>query len=97
MGVKTNLKARAVIKLKEREFQICAAEKPLLVKILFEEVHFKASFEGGEGRAVTAKEREFQIWTAEKQKAQPPFCFLLKKGMQKILSSEEERRDLEGT
>ena len=38
----------------EREFQICAAEKPLLVKILFEE----ASFEGGEGRAVTESERK---------------------------------------
>ena len=36
-GVKTNLKAKAVIKEKEREFQICAAEKPLLVKILFDE------------------------------------------------------------
>ena len=56
VGVKTNLKARAVIK--EQEFQICAAEKPLLVKILFEEVHFKTSFEGGEGRAVTESERK---------------------------------------
>ena len=35
--------------------------------------------------------------TAEKQKARPPCCFLLKKGMRKILSPEEERRDLEGT
>ena len=30
----------------EREFKICAAEKILLVKIRFEEVRFKASFEG---------------------------------------------------
>ena len=50
------MKARAVIK--EQEFQICAAEKPLLVKILFEEVSFKASFEGREGRAVTENERK---------------------------------------
>ena len=58
-GVKTNLKARAVIKEQEREFQICAAEKPLLVKILFEfeEVNFKASFEGGVGMAVMESER----------------------------------------
>ena len=37
--VKTNLKAGCVIKLikSKREFQNCAAEKPLLVKILFEE------------------------------------------------------------
>ena len=40
------MKARAVIKEQERErvFQICPAEKPLLVKILFEEVSFKASY-----------------------------------------------------
>ena len=41
-----------------REFQICAAEKLLLVKILFEEVSFKAGFEGREGRAVTESERK---------------------------------------
>ena len=40
--------------MKEREFKICAAENllVLLVKILFEEVHFdlfKASLEGTEG------------------------------------------------
>ena len=59
-GVKTNLKARAVIKEQEREieFQVCAAEKPLLVKILFGEVSPKASFEGGEGRVVTESERK---------------------------------------
>ena len=44
-GIKTNLKPRAVIKEqeRERELQICAAEKPLLVKVLFEEVSFNAS------------------------------------------------------
>ena len=43
---------------RKREFKICAAEKLLLVKILFEEVRFKASFEGREGRAVTESERQ---------------------------------------
>ena len=59
-GIKTNLKPRAVIKEqeRERELQICAAEKPLLVKIQFEEVSLKANFEGGEGRAVTESERK---------------------------------------
>ena len=52
------MKARAVIKEQEREFQICAAEKPLLVKILSEEVSFKANFEGREGRAVMESERK---------------------------------------
>ena len=37
---------------------MCAAEKLFLVKILFEEVSFKASFEGREGRAVTESERK---------------------------------------
>ena len=39
------------------------------VKIMFEGVHFKASFEGREGRVVTAKAREFQISAAKRQKA----------------------------
>ena len=44
---------------RESEFKICtAAEKLLLVKILFEEVSFKASFGGREGRAVTESERK---------------------------------------
>ena len=44
---------------RESEFKICtAAEKLLLVKILFEEVSFKASFEGMEGRTVTESERK---------------------------------------
>ena len=41
-----------------REFKICAAETLLLVKILFEEVGFKASFEGREGRAVKESKRK---------------------------------------
>ena len=40
-----------------REFKICAAEKLLLVKILFEAVIVQASFEGKEGRAVTERKR----------------------------------------
>ena len=50
------MNAKAVIR--EREREICAAEKLLLVKILFEEVRFKASFEGGKERAVTESERK---------------------------------------
>ena len=42
-------------------------------------------------------EPEFQIWAAEKQNARLPCCFILKVGMRKVLSSEEDRRDLEGT
>ena len=50
------------------------------------------------GRAVTDGGREItQICSAEKQKARPPYCFRLKVGMRKVLSSEEERRDLEET
>ena len=43
------------------------------------------------GREIT------QICSAEKQKARPPCCFRSKVGMRKVLSSEEERRNLEGT
>ena len=46
---------------REREFKICAAEKLLLVKILFAEASFKASFECREGRAVTDSERKTVI------------------------------------
>ena len=57
-----------------------------------------ASFEGREGRAVTESERKrIPDLDSREAKARPPCCFLLKKGMRKILSSEEERRDLEGT
>ena len=41
-----------------RERKICAVEKLLLVKILFEEVPFKASFEGRVGRTVTESEKK---------------------------------------
>ena len=41
-----------------REFKICAAVKLLLVKILFEEVIFKVSFEGREERAVSERKRQ---------------------------------------
>ena len=48
---------------------ICATEKLLLVKILFEEVSVKLVFKAGrEGLRWRAKGREFQIWTTEKQK-----------------------------
>ena len=83
-GAKTNLKARArraVIKCKrEREFQICSAEKLLQVKILFEKVSFKASFEGREGRVVTESKRK-RIPDLESRKA---------KGMTTMLFSFEE-------
>ena len=63
---------------REREFQICAAEKPLQVKILFEEDSFKASFEGGEGRAVMGSKRK-RIPNLDKSKAKGTtsmlFCF----------------------
>ena len=42
----------------QREREICAAGKLLQVKIRFEEVSFKASFEGREGRVVTESERK---------------------------------------
>ena len=41
-----------------RESKICAVEKLLLVKVLFEEVNFKTSFEVSEGRAVMESESE---------------------------------------
>ena len=46
------------IEVREREREICAGEKLLLVKILFEEVSFQASFEGREGRAVKESARK---------------------------------------
>ena len=44
--------------MRHREREICAAGKLLQVKIRFEEVSFKASFEGREGRVVTESERK---------------------------------------
>ena len=43
---------------RDRQFTICAVDKLLLVQIMLEEVRFKASFEGREGRAVTESERK---------------------------------------
>ena len=60
------------------------------VEIMFEGVRFKASFEGRDGRAVTAKAREFQISAAKRQKARPPCCFSLKVGMRNVRSLEKE-------
>ena len=42
----------------KREFKIWAAEELLQVKILFEEISLKVTFEGREGRAVTESERK---------------------------------------
>ena len=100
-GVKTLLKARAVTEResdrdRQTDRQICAAKKLLLVKILFEEVSFKASFEGREGRAVTESGRKRIPDMNSREAERPPCCFLLQKGMQKVLLSEEECRDLEG-
>ena len=74
----------------ERNFKICAAETLLLVKVLFEEVRFKASFDGREERAVTERE----------MKRIPKLCCGEaegKVGIRKGLSSEDERRNLEET
>ena len=76
------MKVRAV-RERERQFQICAAVKLLLlllVKILFEEVSFKDSFKGREGRAVMESERK-RIPDLDSRKA---------KGMTTILFSFEE-------
>ena len=43
---------------REREFKICSAEKLLLVKILFEEIRFKASFKRRKRRTVTESDRK---------------------------------------
>ena len=49
---------------------MCAAEKLLLVKTLFEEVSFKASFEGRKARAVTeSKKKRIPELCSKKQKA----------------------------
>ena len=55
----------------------CYIRKPnILIKLVSEEVSFKASFEGVEGKSLTESEgREFKISAAEKQKARPPFSF----------------------
>ena len=83
-------------KRKKQSSSFVQQKKLLLVKILFEEV----SFEGREERAVTESKRK-RIPDLDSREAKgttrPPCCFLLKKGMHMVLSSKEERRDLEGT
>ena len=81
---------------KEREFKIWAAENLLLVKIPLAEVNFKASFECREGRVVRNSEKE-RIQDLYCTEGKIPCCFLLKVGMRKVLPSEDEPRDLEGT
>ena len=43
---------------RETEFKICSADMLLPVKIMFEEVGFRASFQDNEGRVVTDSERK---------------------------------------
>ena len=86
--------------VREREREICAPEKVLLVNILSEEVSFKGSFEGREGRAVTESERKRipDLCCREaKGTTTMPFSFEGGNAKRKVLSSEEERRNLEGT
>ena len=46
---------------------------------------------------MTESERKrFSDLCSRKAEGTTPLCFLLKVGMRKVLSSEEERRDLEG-
>ena len=75
-------------------------------------ISFKASFKGRVGRAVTkskrkripdldrkeAKSTTTMLFSFEKVRKSVNWCLtLLKKGMRKVLSSEEECSDLEGT
>ena len=56
-------------RLKERKFKICAAEKLLVVKIQFEELCFKTSFEGRrEWLWWTARGTEFQICVQQRSR-----------------------------
>ena len=90
VGLKASLKARA--KKREREFRICAVEKLLLVKRLFEEVSFKASFEGREGRAVSeSKRKSIPDFDSREAKGTTIMLFSFKEG-----DAKEEHRDLEG-
>ena len=76
---------------KTREFKIFAADNLLLLKMLFYQVCFKASFEGQAGRAVTDGERkeENSRLNFVRQRSSAP-CLLLLVKMRKILSAEEE-------
>ena len=58
LSFKDKFEGRARTAVIKSSFKICTAEKLLLMKILFEEVRFKASFEGVEVRAVSESERE---------------------------------------
>ena len=90
VGLTTSLKARA--KKRKREFRICAAEKLLLVKILFEEVSFKASLERREGRAVSeSKRKSVPDFDGREAKGTTLMLFSFKEG-----DAKEEHRDLEG-
>ena len=58
LSFKDKFEGRARTAVIKSSFKICTAEKLLLMKIQFEEVRFKASFEGVEVRAVSESERE---------------------------------------
>ena len=60
--------------IKSKRERDCAAEKLLLVKILLEEVHFTAGFEGREGRAVTESKRK-RISDLDSREAKGCFLF----------------------
>ena len=75
--------------MKEGEFNICAAENLSSVKTLSKVVSLKSRFEGREGRA--------DLCSREADPARPHAVFFLKVGCEKVLSSKEECRALEGT
>ena len=58
---------------------------------------FPTSFHGRERRAVTESERERIPGLYSRETEGQTTCFLFKVGIQKVLSSEEERRDLDRT
>ena len=67
-GVKTNLKARAVIKEQEREKSRFVQQKcHYWSKYCLKRSVFRLVLKVGRG----GKGREFHMWTAEKQKARP--------------------------
>ena len=76
-----------------------AAKKLFLIKTVFEEVGFKRGVEDRDRRAVKEVDNEWKRildLCMRKQKARPTCSFRLKVGIRKVLSSEEERRYLEG-
>ena len=82
---------------REKKREICTAEKLLLVKILFEEVSFRASFEGREGRAVTESERKrIPNLDSRDAKGMTTMLFSFEEGDAKGSVTKEEPRDLEG-